>query len=170
MPKDMNRREYIRENILLPIAVKVVSREKQNQIMSKISGNAVLADFQSLNNFNGKNVSDWLTAMQERFMTMVKILREMDDSEGFTSLKFVEVNISGGGIKFFTDIACEVKDIVEIKIMLPVIPPLPLYVYGEVLRVDKHTDNYKVAVRFIALNEDIRKEIVNFITQIIDFD
>ncbi|MCI4625212.1 MAG: PilZ domain-containing protein [Candidatus Magnetoovum sp. WYHC-5] len=54
------------------------------------------------------------------------------------------------------------------KILLPLIPPLPLYVYGEVTRIVKDNDEYDVGVKFIAVDEAIRDEIDSFVAKIIE--
>jgi c-di-GMP-binding flagellar brake protein YcgR len=109
-----------------------------------------------------------MDALQENADSMVKIFSDTDNSDGFHDLKYKQINISGGGIRFFCDTKCSTRDIIELNVLLPVQPPIPLYVYGEVVRVLETEDSYAVAVEFIATNDEIRQEIVRFVNALLE--
>jgi c-di-GMP-binding flagellar brake protein YcgR len=56
-----------------------------------------------------------------------------------------------------------VKDIMEIKLLLPTYPPVAVFAYGEVKRVKTLDENkFEVALEYINMGESVRNEIIQY--------
>jgi len=85
------------------------------------------------------------------------------DKEGLLSSDKALVNISASGIRFVTGHAVEVNDIMEVKFLLPSFPPVAVFGYGEVKRVDALDDGkYEVAIEYLNMDESVRNEIIQY--------
>lgn len=166
----MDRREFQREDTYIPFEARVISIKSRDEVNAKVSGDAILVDFDTLHHFREKSVTEWLMMLQNRFESMLSIFENQELQDDFRSLTFKWVNISGGGLRFISAEECKTGDVVEIKMMLPLLPPVPLYIYGEVTRVIPKEPGYDIAIKFIAMNDDIRNEIVKFVAKLINQD
>jgi hypothetical protein len=85
------------------------------------------------------------------------------DKEGLLTAPKKNVNISAAGIKLVIDVHISVNDIVEIKMLLPVYPPVAVFAYGEVKRVSHIDDrNSDVAIEYINMDDAVRAELVRY--------
>ena len=75
-----------------------------------------------------------------------------------------KVDLSGGGVSFDSAERYVQGDIIEIHMVLNKVHEGALLVYGEAVRVDMIGQNlYRVAVRFVSLDERIRNLIIKFV-------
>jgi hypothetical protein len=79
-----------------------------------------------------------------------------------------EVNISASGMRFITESPCEVGDILEISVILPMRPLLMVRFLAEVLRLKPLTSSpsvgrWAVAVKFHRVDEDTREDIIRYL-------
>jgi len=85
------------------------------------------------------------------------------DKEGLLSSDKALVNISASGIRFVTSHAVEENDIMEVKFLLPSFPPVAVFGYGEVKRVDElGNGKYEVALEYLNMDESVRNEIIQY--------
>jgi hypothetical protein len=164
----MERRKYQRADASVAIGVRLLPIERQSAYFSKIYEKAAVTGIGSGGDSESEGVGEALVSLQEKADSMARILSSADDAGGFQDLRYKQINISGGGVRFFCDTKCNMKDLVELMVILPVQPPIPLYVYGEVVRVLETEDGYGVAVEFIATSDEIRREIVQFVSALLD--
>lgn len=157
----MRMREFSRVDAHVPFSVRVVPPEERPNIRAKISGETILAEFQTLTELEDKLLSDWLKMLNAKLDSIINMLTFQ--REGFGSLPFAQVNISGGGLGFNSREKYNQGDVLEIKMILPMMPPVALYIYGEVVKIEQQINSYAIAVKFIAMDEDIRDEIVKFV-------
>jgi c-di-GMP-binding flagellar brake protein YcgR len=73
------------------------------------------------------------------------------------------VNISGGGMSFSAKENYKPGNILELKMLLPLLPPVALYLYGEVVKTQSQPEGPLIFVKFIAIDEEIRDELVKFV-------
>lgn len=86
--------------------------------------------------------------------------------ENLSNLKPCIVNISGGGMNFKSTKEYNKGDILEIIMTLHLPSKITIWVYGEVLRVEKTKNNhYQTFIKFINISDKIREKIVNFVFQ-----
>lgn len=159
--KYMNLREFSRVDAHIPFDVRLVPPEDRKNIHSKISGDTILAEFRALPDLQDRLLADWLKMLNTKLDAIINML--VFQREGFSSLPFKNVNISGGGLSFPSKETYRSGDIIEMKMMLPIIPPIAMFIYGEVVNVETQVSGYMIAIKFIALDEDIRDEIVKFV-------
>ena len=88
------------------------------------------------------------------------------DREGIKSLRLHRVSISGSGMRFTSEVPYQTGDLLEIKMVLPVCPPVALSTPAgvvwvkEVQRGDMRL--YETGVRFEGITEDVRDEIIRY--------
>lgn len=154
-------REFSRVDAYIPLQVRLVTKEEKQNIRSKISGEAVMAEFRTLTDVGDRVLSDWLKMLNAKLDAIINTLTFQQ--EGFSALPFLKVNISGAGLRFPSTKKYNQEDILELKMLLPMMPPVALYIYGEVVKVESDMNGFEIAVKFIAMDEDIRDEIVKFV-------
>ncbi|MBI3601266.1 MAG: PilZ domain-containing protein [Nitrospinae bacterium] len=80
-------------------------------------------------------------------------------------------DMSGSGIAFYGSRQLNKDDIVEIKMSLPKLPPIPINIIGMVVKCEAFSGieikegKYLTAVKFAAINEEDREEIVRFVLE-----
>ncbi len=85
------------------------------------------------------------------------------DSEGLSCAESVPVNISASGIRFSLDHAVAIGSILELKMLLPVYPPVGVLVYGVVVRIETRTDGkYGTSLSFVDLIDEVRDVIIQY--------
>lgn len=87
------------------------------------------------------------------------------DKLGFANLEYKEVDISAGGIRVKTTEVFNEGDILEVKIILPTVPPIYLICYGKVKRCSNCIEHNEVALEFVSISEDIRSLIMKYVLQ-----
>lgn len=115
----------------------------------------------SPNSVMDKALNDWLVMINSKLDTLINMMNYQ--REGFLSLPFTKVNISGGGLSFPMQDSCQPGDILEIKMLLPETPPIPLYLYGEVVSVDQLPEGLNVGVQYTATDQDIQELIARYV-------
>jgi hypothetical protein len=98
------------------------------------------------------------------------LLIHMFLAEEFRSLMnstLKDVNISATGIRFLSEQAYEMGDLVEIHLILPMVPLLFVRLAGEVIRVKGLTSTqarrYAVAVKYHQLDSDTKEDIIRYL-------
>jgi hypothetical protein len=83
--------------------------------------------------------------------------------EGLINADETRVNLSASGMKVNLKEHFEVKDYVEVKLLLPSSPPMGLIVYGIVIRCDKLSDTvYEVSISFSDMEDAVRDELIQY--------
>ncbi len=159
--RDLRMREFSRVDANIPFVVRLVSPEERKGMRSKITGESILAEFQTLTDLEDKLLSDWLKMLNAKLDAIINMITFQ--REGFGSLPFMQVNISGGGLNFSSPEKYNLGDVLEMKMMLPMMPPVAMYIYGEVVKLESHANVNSIAVKYVAIDEEIRDEIVKFV-------
>ncbi|KJR40103.1 type IV pilus assembly protein PilZ [Candidatus Magnetoovum chiemensis] len=162
----MDRRTHERIDLLLPFKARKLDKNEQQNINSTISGTAILVDLKTLHCYNDKTVIQWINTVKERFDSMLEIINKQKTNNEFLHLTFKPINISGGGLRFDTKDEYSSDDIFEFKIMLPIIPPIPIYLYGETIRISTNKDTYTIATKLTAMTSQFRKEICSLLSSL----
>lgn len=92
------------------------------------------------------------------------ILERLDpDSQSLMKVESRSVNISAAGISLVMDEKVEKGDLVEVKMILPNIPPVGIATFGRVVRAtDDRCGRYKVALSFSDVEDYIKDEIIQY--------
>lgn len=155
-----NRREYTRVDAYLPLGLRLVPAEEQGRVKSRISGEVMLADFNQLPPLDNHPQRDRITVLNTKMDQIIRSL--LHRSEGFHTLPFKYVTLSGSGMSFSSHQLFSPGDLLEIKTLLTLQKPAALYLYGEVLKVQKQTSGYFTALCFRHMDEGIRDRIIRF--------
>jgi hypothetical protein len=85
------------------------------------------------------------------------------ESEGLTRAESIPVNISASGLRFFLDHAVDIGKLVELKMLLPVHPPVGVLALGTVVRVEEPVNGrYETSLRFVDLVDEVRDVIIQY--------
>ncbi|MCL0084910.1 PilZ domain-containing protein [Thermodesulfovibrionales bacterium] len=154
-------REFSRVDADIPMKVRLVPPEERNTIRSRVSGGILAGEFQALADLEDRLLTDWLKMLDAKLNSIIAMLSLHLDE--FCSLPLTKVNISGSGLRFSSTERYNSGDILEVKMMFPLIPPITIYVYGEVVTVNDFEDRFAISVKFIAIDEEVRDEITRFV-------
>ena len=156
-----NRREYSRVDAYIPLTYRRINNEEREQIRSRISGEVMLANFNLTPPFENHPQMDCLNLLNKKLDTIIQMMALQSD--GFHSLPFKFVSLSGSGMQFSSPQNFSLSNILEFKMILTLYQPVAIYVYGEVVRVGKQSNGYFINVRFIEMADIIRDKIIHFI-------
>lgn len=158
-----NKREFSRVSAYVPLAWRVVAPDEHAIVRCRISGKAAMAQSYVFSDPKDPVLGEWLKTIHEKLDTILRIITVQ--AEGFHTLPYRNVNISGSGISFSVNGEVNTGDIVEIKIVLSCsnLHQLYLYLYGEVVRVEPQSSGSIIAARFIQMDDAIRDEVVRFV-------
>lgn len=159
----VNRREYSRVYAYIPLKWRVVPPEEHHMVRCRMSGEVVCGQSFTYPDIEDPMLGEWLRIINDKLDTIIKIMTVQ--AEGFYSLPYRAVNISGSGISFSVSEDVQVGDLIEIKTVLcsPIFHHLYLHLYGEVLKAERQTSGCVIAARFVKMDDMIRDEIVRFV-------
>lgn len=157
----LNRREYTRVDAYIPLEYRRISDEQHEPLKSRISGEVMLANFNIMPPLENHSQMEYLNILNQKLDTIIQMMALQ--SEGFHSLSFKFVSLSGSGMQFSSQQFFSLGDILEFKMILTLYEPAAIYVYGEVVRVGRQSSGYFVNVRFTEIADTIQDKIINFI-------
>ncbi|KJU82198.1 type IV pilus assembly protein PilZ [Candidatus Magnetobacterium bavaricum] len=84
--------------------------------------------------------------------------------EGLSNAEEVQVNLSASGMTLNVSERYDLRDCVEVKMLLPASPPVGIMVYGVVVRVKelREMSASEIAITFINMEEDVRDELIQY--------
>ncbi|MBF0554626.1 MAG: PilZ domain-containing protein [Nitrospirae bacterium] len=164
----MERRTYPRAEAYVKVGVRLLPFERQSAYFSEISEAASAADMANSGSKEVAELPELLADLQERAYSLGRVLDSAGNADGFHALRYKQINLSGSGVRLLCDTKCNVKDLIELRMILPVQPPVPIFIYGEVVRVMETEDGYAAAAEFIAVSDEIRRDIAQFVSALLD--
>lgn len=172
-----DRREYFRIKDRLAIDVRVLSDEEFLQLENTIRYNPTqiidksydmhfLKESISYDEKEKSQILSYLVMIDKKLDMLIDFLYKPKKDELFHS-SFAEVEISGNGIKFYTDLEIHGGDYTEIRIVIPRFPYPKITALAQVLRGEQCTVNetryFDVIARFVVINEEDRDLLINYI-------
>lgn len=154
-------RGFSRVDAHIPFEVRLVPQAERATIKSRTLGDMPLVDPRVLPELQDKVLGEWIRMLNSKLDAIMNKLSSQ--REGFGDLNLAHVNVSGGGLGFFSKDRYNLGDIIEAKLILPMMPPVALFVYGEVVKVDQTPKGYMIATKFVATDEEITDEVVKFV-------
>jgi hypothetical protein len=158
---DQNQREFSRVDVYIPVEFRLVPEEERRLMKSRMSGEVVLADFHQTPPLENNPQLEWVCILNTKLDRIIQAMTLQ--SEGFHSLPFKFVTISGSGMSFSSQSGFSLGDLLEIKIMMNLYKPAAFYLYGEVIRAQRQTSGYFIAVSFRMIDDGIRDRIIRFV-------
>lgn len=172
-----DRREYFRIKDRLAVEVRRVSDEEFLQLENTIRYNPTQVidkayDMHFLkesiaNDEKEKNhVLSYLVMIDRKLDMLMDFLYKPKKDELFHT-SYMDVELSGNGIRFFTDLDIREGDYTEIRIVIPRFPYPKITSLAQILKVEPYllneTPYCDVVARFIVINEEDRDLLINYI-------
>ncbi len=157
----LHMREFSRVDAKIPLDVRLVSDEELPIVKSKVAADTTISYLSPPPDHEDRLLSEWLKMLNDKLDSILMLLTF--HREGFSTLPYRSVNISGGGMSFMWNQGFPKGSIIELKMLLPMFPPVAMYVYGELVSSEQKGAEFALAVKFVNIEEDIRDEIVRFV-------
>jgi hypothetical protein len=176
MKWDENR-GYFRVEVRLPIEFRRINHDEyldlentvrygSTQIVDKVNEMYFLKEIVSKDEKEKGQMYAYIKMIDKKLDMILDLLCKSRD-DGLYQNRYINVNISGAGIRFTTDVNLHEGECVELKVILPV-PPYPkITSLCDVVRSIACTvngiPNWETALTFTTINEDDRDLLINFI-------
>ncbi len=152
--EEQRRREFVRTNDNLPVYYELYSGDKP-----AADWEAMFDDIEPRPEENPKLYELLFDINQKLHM----LINHMSGKNGFNLPEARDVNISGGGLKFFCNDLFRAGDRLVLKLFLPTHAHV-IKIKCEVVRVvPDGSAGYEVAVRYIDMDEATRDRIIRYI-------
>ncbi|MBI5143012.1 MAG: PilZ domain-containing protein [Nitrospirae bacterium] len=160
-----DRREFVRIDDTMPVEVAVIPRERGAEVRSRITVMPVVErpEFQAVETGEAA-ILKYLMAVNAKLDLLINAM--ITEKGGVGKARNRRVNVSACGMRFAMDTKPVIGDIVELKMILPGVPPMAVDAFGEVVWIEgapQPDGRYLVAARFVAMDDDVRDEIVGYI-------
>ena len=161
-----DRREYFRVTDVLPITVKKIENmvgKKSSVLSGYFSGLGSVNLAEDLNDgiVNPKLVK-MLCEMNSKLDLILEKLSGSHEEPGPAEAQ--EVSLSASGVSFGTSDELSMGDLVEVKMLLPMHPPVMVILYGNVNRATMEGNGeYKIGVQFTEMENETR-DVLSYYT------
>jgi hypothetical protein len=161
--KTSHQREYSRVDVYIPLECRLLDKEEHGLVKSRVSADLMLADFRLMPPLANHPQIESLNLLNQKLDIIIKMVGLQ--CEGFHSLPFKFVSLSGNGMQFSSQQCYSLGDVLECKMILTLHQSAAIYAYGEVVRngPGSHGNGYFINVRFTAIDHTIRDKIVRFV-------
>lgn len=165
----VSRREYVRVDDILRVDYLEIPQEdykrcenKPEIIFKDIFGKPLKAP--EIEEANSELLYKLIYQANLKIDRILDIL-ESKDNKGYMSSGSECVNISGSGMSFAANRSFSIRDIIALRVFLPLVSRTWINVLGEVTSsAESDQENkYDVSVRFVELSEDDREMIVRYV-------
>jgi len=159
----MEKREYFRVHDVIKLSIKRIPESDPIPLSWQVCYPHCASDYYgTLEKVGNEELAKILLSIIQKLDVIVNYI--CVEKAGFVDMNYYSVNLSAGGINIKMKEVYEIGEKVEIKLILPTIPPTYLICYGEVIRKDDfETDKQAVAIKFINMTEDVRTAIVRYV-------
>jgi hypothetical protein len=156
-----HQREYSRVDVYIPLECRLLEKEEHGLVKSRVSADLILADFKLMPPLVNHPHSESLNSLNQKLDRIINMVGLQYD--GFHSLPFKFVSLSGNGMQFSSQQCYSLGDILECKMILTLHQSAAIYAYGEVVRAGSQGTGYFINVRFTAIDHAIQDRIVQFV-------
>lgn len=154
-------RAYSPVEAYLPLQVEEVPSSERLYVKSRICSEPFLADFGWMPDLGDDPRRGWLEDVNQKVDRVIETLTLR--CGGFHALPFKYVSLSAGGLTFSHPEPLAPGALLEFRMILSIVQPVALFVYGEVLRAEPQTDGYHVTAQFIQTDDQIRDLLFRFV-------
>jgi PilZ domain len=156
------KRGYFRVDDVFPVICRNVTREKlqpESRLFSGYGGE--LEDMDVPDETVSPRLWKMLIAMNAKLGMLLERLNL--DQEGLTRARSIPVNISASGLRIGLPDRASIGDTMELKMLLPVYPPVGVLAHATVTRVEEQEqDGYRTSLHFIDLVDEVRDVIIQY--------
>jgi hypothetical protein len=154
-------RKYSRVDALLPFTARLATDVPEDEMLSRPLGNTMAPYFAEPPALENAALETWLSILNSKLDTIMKILTLKDT--GFLSLPLGHITISGSGLSYNSDERRVLGDLIEMKMLMPSVSGHAILIYGRVTGIEAKETGFRVATEFIAMDEDMRDQIIDFV-------
>jgi hypothetical protein len=108
-----------------------------------------------------------LLGMLDRKLSMILDLLSKTGSDELYTKRYVEIDISGSGLSFISDVPLAENGHAELRLLLPVFPYPKIPILCRVTRSLKHEKDsrtdWEIACKFLAINDSDRDLLIQYI-------
>ncbi len=110
-------------------------------------------------------VLDLLISINEKLDSLIKSIAKdkLPENQNLCFKQPRYVNISGAGIRFFSDSEIKKGACLKLYICVPLFPPFVISTLGKVVWVKKEEFKYKIGVKFTAIHQDDKDALIHYI-------
>lgn len=160
-----NARDHFRVDDVLPVVVRRMEGEPARRSAMSLGVREVRPGSLELPD-PSVNPHVWRMLVDIDAMLRMVLERLQIESEGLTGAKGRKVNMSASGVRFRSGEPYAAGDLLEVKMLLPSVPPAVLVATGNVVRSEPAGDGeYEIALRFSELDEDAQECLVRYTLQ-----
>jgi c-di-GMP-binding flagellar brake protein YcgR len=174
---ETDRREYFRIRDKLPVEYRRINAEEFSRLADTIrySSTKVCDESQETHFLKEKmsrrasekdELFQYLQILEKKMDRIIDLLTRSSQDSSFQSV-YVDVNISGAGIRFISDLPFKEKEYLELRFVLPVFSYPKITTLCEVIRSvpvsDGKGQGYDLAANFSVINEEDRDLLINYI-------
>lgn len=161
--EDGQRRNYSRVDAYIPFEYRIVDDEEKDHIHARISGDGAAQELRQIPDLADHDhiFGEWLQVINVKLDAIIRLMTLQ--SEGYFTLPFKAISISGGGMGFMLPKAIVLGTVLEIKLMLTWSQPVAMCLYGQVTKSIPRDGSYYTAIRYIHMDVSIRDEIIRFV-------
>jgi len=170
------RREFFRVRDRIEIEFRVVDHEEFLRLERIVKYNPTQVFMKSQNDKNkkgklsysldGETLASFL-AMLDRKLSVITDLLTKSCADDLYTRRYVDVEISGSGLSFISDVFLPENEYTEFRLMLPVFPYPKIPVLCRVVRSVKREGNshveWEIACKFLAINDSDRDLLVQYV-------
>ncbi|MBI5809655.1 MAG: PilZ domain-containing protein [Deltaproteobacteria bacterium] len=156
-PEDAGRREYVRTSDHIPVYYEQWSESAQQK--SELDWEVLFNEIEPSPEENPRLYELLFDINQKLNM----LIRHMSDKNGFNMPEARDVNISGGGLRFFCSDFFKEGEKLILKTFLPTFAHA-IKIRCEVVRsIPAGAGGYEVAVKYVNMDEGTREKIIKYI-------
>jgi len=156
------KRGYFRVDDVFPVVHRKVDDNDLRRVCKIFSGYGIEPEEMEVSD-ETMNPKLWkmLTDINAKLAMIIE--RQNLESEGLSRAESRPVNISASGIRFTLPHRFNIGDILELKMLLPVYPPVGVLAHGTVVRVEElDNGNFGTSLSFDDLAEEVRDTIIQY--------
>lgn len=148
--------DYSKVEAFIPIEARVLAPAAP-ELKSRVSTDLIQAEFGDLAEHDDRLLAAWLRMLNAKLDAILSLLEK--EREEFCHMPHLSVELSGGGIRLPFAAPAAPNDRVEIKMMLPLPPPVALYIYGKAVKAEQG----RLWVNFSPMDEEIRDRLIHYV-------
>ncbi|HVN96307.1 MAG TPA: PilZ domain-containing protein [Syntrophorhabdaceae bacterium] len=175
MIRNRERREFFRIRDRLPIEFRQISTEEFTKLKDFIRYNSTqvvdkINEFYLLEegDLKGENseLHAYMQVLNKKLDMIMDFLYRSKQGDIYRTVQ-TNINVSGAGVQFESDVSLKEADLTELKIIIPLFPYPKITALCEVMRTERIEDDsgnrIRTALKFIAINENDRDLLINYI-------
>ncbi len=155
--RDIDEAEFLRlEHIIKYNPTQVISSPQFSEAIKK----------KPKDGSDGDTLVPFLSMLDRKLSVIIDLLTKTG-SESLYTKRYVEIEISGSGLSFVSDVPLAERGHAELRLLLPVFPYPKIPVLCRVVRSVKRERNahadWEIACKFLAINDSDRDSLIQYI-------